>query len=106
TPRARSRGCSERRGEGPSGAIVPSNRDHARPAARPCLPLRAFWVRALIPAGIGDGRADVLAALLTAAVVGGKRLGPVRVGGAQGRHCAPLGTPIAARFSLGQRFEA
>jgi hypothetical protein len=66
----------------------------------------AAMAKALISAGIGDRRADVLATLLTAAVIGGKRLIPIRVGGAQGRHCAHLGTPIAARFSLGQRFKA
>jgi hypothetical protein len=105
TPRARSRGCSEGRGEG-SRVQVPSNGSiRARPAFRLACHC-ASWAGALIPAGIGEGRADVLAALLTAAVVGGQRLGPVRVGGAQGRHCAHLGTPIAARLSLSQRFEA
>ena len=70
------------------------------------MPPPASWAAALVTAGIGDGCADVLAPLLAAAIVGGKRPGPIRVGGAQGRHCAHLGTPIAARFSLGQRFEA
>src|SRR5262249_8524268 len=93
TTRARSRGCSE-------AAPVPSR------AARPKRARRASVRAPLIPARIGDGGADVLAALLAAAVVGVERLVPVRVGGAEGGHDADLGAPVAARLGLGQRLKA
>src|SRR5262249_11425841 len=114
-PRHRSGACWAASAEGLRCCVSPCDRlhpDYLRAVnAGAAAPWRAnisisSYSEPLIPAGIGDGGADELAAFLAAAVVGGKRFGPVRVRGAQGRHCAHLGSPIAARLSFGQRFEA